>query len=482
MATGPDALSNPDPRLVLRKLLRAEMEALHSLVEKAELLAGKNGNRNGGARPHRFGGRRFLEASRSCAKKRKTTPVAKIVEPVSTVRKDADDGAAPRRAREGRRSLGTKTRRESVQEEPKVAFIKKRIAMPPSEIVEPRTPRRVILRCVSSPSAKTPVWVPKEPAADVSRSPISRPSPRQIEEGEIVGDEEGDFVDIGGGASPVLPPVRPSSPVLLEAGKAGEVNVLVDVCGEASPVVPQKLADAEFSPRSSRSSGYSCGHTTDSGSSGSSSGDSSDSDNGVSGNDDVESVGSSPAPDFPHKVNTPLTMAAQNGVRSSPCVREGEELEEGECAGASPVAEAEAAFNSPRSSSRFADDDESVGSSPVPSFLPFPETDEVPKKPVEQRRTAAPSERPAAPAAQMSSLLARARARMQQLRREPKRQKAYEELEAMERNALPSDWIDPMDMIELGITAVEHLVTFERLVPGCGGPVQQWFGLSWKGE
>jgi hypothetical protein len=96
---------------------------------------------------------------------------------------------------------------------------------------------------------------------------------------------------------------------------------------------------------------------------------------------------------------------------------------------------------------------------------------------VEREEAAAQSVAAAPPA--MSDLIAEAAAKM---RRDPARQKAYDDLEAMERNAPPSDWIRREDMTKFGITAVEYAVTSDRLVPGRGGRLQQWFKLSWRGE
>jgi hypothetical protein len=453
-AVAPIELSKADPRLVLGKRLRAEMEALCSLVKKAELLVRKNANGSAPVRRVKEG-QRFMEAEArrpdttegemtSCAKKRKTMAVAKIVDSRISVSKSkaANDGVAPRRCNEGRRFLEAEARAGSTGNQKTECA--KTMPLTPSEIVEPRMAKRETVsleRCVASISgAKTPTThVAKDAAAN---APVTLPSPCQLEEGEIIEEEEDDaFVDICGGVSPV-PTVHRPAQVLLENGKTDEENVLVDLAGEAGN-----------SPSSSSSS------------SGSSSSDSSDSDSSDSDSDDEQSVRSSPVP---------AVVAVHNVFHSPPCLCEDGGIEEG----ASPVAAEEyvATGNSPRNTSSLprSADAESVGSSPAPSFLP--ERDEEPVE-VEREEAAAQSVAAAPPA--MSDLIAEAAAKM---RRDPARQKAYDDLEAMERNAPPSDWIRRVDMTKFGITAVEYAVTSDRLVPGRGGRLQQWFKLSWRGE
>jgi hypothetical protein len=47
------------------------------------------------------------------------------------------------------------------------------------------------------------------------------------------------------------------------------------------------------------------------------------------------------------------------------------------------------------------------------------------------------------------------------MRRDPARQKAYDDLEAMERNALPTNWVHTM---KFGINDVQYTVTSDGLV------------------
>jgi hypothetical protein len=419
-------------------------------------------------------GRRFLEVEgrpestgdqkTECAKKRKTMPVAKIVEssiPASK-NKAANDCTTTRRCNEGRRFLEAEAR-PKYNGDHKTECAK---TMPPtpSEIVEPRMAKREtasLVRCVASLSAKTPTThVAKEAAAN---APVSFPSTCQLEEGEIIEEEDDAFVDICGGVSPV-PTVHRPSQILLEDDKTEDVNVLVDTRGEASIVAEEKNLAGE------------AGNSPISSSSGSSSSDTSDSDSGDSDSDDEESVRSSPAPTVPDKIDASIVVAVHNVLHSPPCLREDGGTEEG----ASPVAAEEyvATGNGPRNTSSLprSADDKSVGSSPAPFFLP--ERDEEPVE-VEREEAAAQSVAPAPAPPAMSDLIAEARAKM---RRNPARQKAYDDLEAMERNAPPSAWIRPVGMTKLGITAVEYAVTSGRLVPGRGGPLQQWFRLSWRGE
>ncbi|RLN13013.1 hypothetical protein C2845_PM09G05350 [Panicum miliaceum] len=447
-------MSNQDPKLILRKRLRAEMEALRGLLRKAKLLSGRTVGRSRAApccgkdgrflaEEHRSEPTEVERTSSSCAKRRKTMLLVEIVvEP----RMSADEYEMS--------TLATR-----------VASLSSNM---PAHIVE------FLKECTGHEDGNngemeidlgsmrhSAIFELKKLLDEFDEEQKRRHQTHAARSTRGRRDRRGGggrvddaIIDICSDVSPTAAEqVLRSPPLLLADGEIEEEaeDMLVDICGDASPVATNTLAEPGNRPRSS-SSRSSC-------SSGSSS-DPSHSGNSDSGSDDG-SVTSSPAPAVLHNTGGGASPVAvpDKVLCSSPL--EDEEVEER--GGASPIAAA-----------RFADD-ESVGSSLVPPVLP--ERDD---EPVTALPTARDQNIPQATS--YRDLIARAC--MQRRLRRPARQRAYEELEEMERNAKPiGDWIHPMHLRQLGITPVEHAVTgSERRAPGRGSPVQRLLGLFLKAE
>ncbi|PVH48226.1 hypothetical protein PAHAL_4G284100 [Panicum hallii] len=458
----PADISNQDPQLILRKRLRAEMEALRGLLRKAELLSGKTvGNGRAAARCGKDG--RFLaaehrseatEAERTpCAKRRKTMPLAEIVvEP----RMSADE-ISNLVARVASLSSNMPAHILEFLKEECTGHEDGNSGEIEIDLGSMRRSAMPELRKLLDEFAEGEKRRHQTDAASASR-PISRSSPDQHEDGEIVVEEDDAIVDICVDASPTAAEqVLRSPPRLLEGGEIEEeaADMLVDICGDASPVATKTLAGPGNRPGSSSSS------SSSSCSSGSSS-DPSHSDSGDSGSDD-ESVTSSPAPAVLHNTSPGASPVGvpDKVLCSSPC-----SLEDGECR----IEERGGA------AAKFADH-ESVGGSLVPLILP--ERGDEPETALEALPIARDQ---SIPQATYRDLIARA-CQMLRRRRHPARQRAYEELEEMERNAKPiGDCVHPMHLRQLGITPVEHAVTSERRAPGRGSPVQRLLGLFLKAE
>ncbi|OEL34328.1 hypothetical protein BAE44_0004651 [Dichanthelium oligosanthes] len=276
MDFAPADLSSSDPRLMLRKRLREEMEVLRGILRKAELLVGRTVD-NGRAEPRRRKDGRFLAAEdrsvatgagrRTCAKRRKTIHVAEIVE--------------PRMSKDEISSLVTRVSSLSENMPAHILeFLKKECTGHADENGEEmeidlgsmRHAAMYQLRKLLDEFAEDEKH---QQVLNTSR-PISRSPQREQEDGEIVEEEDCNVtIDTCSYASPVAACKVLCSPQrLLEDGEVAEEEDVV--CRATAPVATEDFAEAGSSPSSS-SSKSSSGSSSSSGcSSGRSCSDSSD--------------------------------------------------------------------------------------------------------------------------------------------------------------------------------------------------------------
>ncbi|KAG2637942.1 hypothetical protein PVAP13_2NG555900 [Panicum virgatum] len=423
-------ISIQDPQLVLRKRLRAEMEALRGLLRKAELLSGKKSVAKSRAPPRCGKDGRFLAAEdeateaemTTCAKRRKAVPVAKVAEPRMSAEEISSLTARVASLSENmpahileflRKECTGREDRSSGEIEIDLGSMKH------SALFK--------LRKLLDEFAEEEKRRDQTDAASVSGRTGPSPLDEQ-EDGEIVEEDDAIVADICGDASPsAAQKVLRSPPRLLVVdGEVEETeDMLIDVCGGgAASALATKTFDEAGNNQDS--GGSSCSSSSGSSSDSSCSDSSSD-----SGADDAR-VTSCPVPSDHLHV----------------CLLEDGEMEE--CGGASPVAAAKSADTA---------DSRTCGSSCL----------EQPKALVIAHDQGA-----------YRGLIAKA-CQKQRRMRNPERQRAYQELEEMERDAAPiSDWIHPTHLAQLGITPAEYAVTSERGVPGRGCPVQRLLGLFVK--
>jgi hypothetical protein len=311
-----------------------------------------------------------------------------------------------------------------------------------------------------------------------------------------------------------IPKADASAIAILEDGKMIEEEE-VDICGDTGHIATEKFVETAKSPSSNHSSSSSSGSSTSGGrSSGSSCSDSSDSDSSDSGSDD-KCVTSNPAPAvlpktdaspmaMPHKVLSPIAEEEFTGTRNSrrsnsSLLEDGEIEEEQESRGASPMAAKKFAeiVNSAESTN-----DKCVRGSPAPVVRPEPSKPQPAAqgtvrhfytKGFEKKRERAAAAQDtvrhfyAKDFEKKRERAAAAQGTVGHFEKKRERQRAYEKLEEMERNAKAKpifDWIHPRHLRQLGITTtVEYAVTSERRLPAHRGcPVQSLLGLFLKAE
>uniref|UniRef100_A0ACD5ZG56 Uncharacterized protein n=1 Tax=Avena sativa TaxID=4498 RepID=A0ACD5ZG56_AVESA len=321
-----------------------------------------------------------------------------------------------------------------------------------------------------------------------TRDPSPAPH-RQIDEDDHQ-DEEEECVDIYGGVSPPVAAIAPS-PLRLEileygdvfdatglvdkllsplpqkylglAEKGEEEEEYVDICGDASPVVIQNLDAVRRSP--------SISPTSDSDSDSGSHSDSSDSDSSSDSGSDMDI---SPAPEVLPKVNgdsappsEPAPEVVQiaepkKGSSPAPAVLP---MVNGDSAPPSELAPGVAKIAEPEKVSSAAP---AVLPKRAPEVVQSAEPEKLPDQPV----ASPPSARP------LSELIAEA----QEKRRQEERSRARQELVETERSAMTSDRVHRMEMEELGITNVEHIVSQQKRRPGVPRTLLEYLGLFLKAE
>uniref|UniRef100_A0ACD5Z263 Uncharacterized protein n=1 Tax=Avena sativa TaxID=4498 RepID=A0ACD5Z263_AVESA len=323
-----------------------------------------------------------------------------------------------------------------------------------------------------------------------TRDPSPAPHRQIVEDDDDDGhQDEEECVDICGGVSPPVAAVAPS-PVRLEILEYGDVfdatglvdkllsplpqkylalaekgeEEYVDICGDASPVVIQNLDAIRRSP--------SISPTSDSDSDSGSDSDSSDS---SSSSDSGSDMDISPAPAVLPKVNgdsaPPLETAPEvvqiaepkKGISPAPAVLL--PMVNGDSAPPSELAPGVAKIAEP----------EKVGS-PAPAVLPKG-APEVMQNTEPEKLPDQPVASPAA-ARSMGELIAEA----QERRRQEERSRARQELVETERSAMTSDRVHRMEMEELGIANVEHILSQQRRRPGVPRSLLEHLGLFLKAE
>ncbi|CAM0945486.1 unnamed protein product [Alopecurus aequalis] len=300
------------------------------------------------------------------------------------------------------------------------------------------------------------------------------PSPLQL---EIL--EYSEVFAATGLVDKLLSPLPQKYLALAEKGKEEEY---VDICGDASPVVIQSLAAIRRSPSISSVSDSDCDSGSDSGSDCKSGDSDSSSDSGsdmeictpspavlpmVNG-DSAPPSEAEPAPDVaqiaePGKVRSPApaVLPKVNGDSAPPSEPAPEVVR---------IAESEKLISPSPAILPNVNGVSSLPSEPAPDVAMNAEPEKVPDQPV-----ASP------PARSMSELIAEAQETRRREERSRAREKARQELVEMERSAMTSDRVHPLEMEELGIANVEHIVS-QRRRPGVTRSLLEQLGLFLKAE
>ncbi|KQK00081.1 hypothetical protein BRADI_3g47261v3 [Brachypodium distachyon] len=296
----------------------------------------------------------------------------------------------------------------------------------------------------------------------VSHSPRTAIAPHQLE----ILDQCGDIF-AATGVDKLLSPLQQKYLALAEkVVPEEEEEEYVDICGDASPVVI--LKNPGPTPIISRSTSTSSS-TSDS----DSDSDGSDSSESCSGSDSCPA-----APAVPPEVNVesgsqpsePAKEAVEDAAEpaekvSSPTApaqkmaqnaAEPEKVNSPSAPGVLPLPNAnddsEALPSEPAKEASQNAEAEKMSNSPAPLLL-LPKANEQEKLPVNPQSAAEPAAR------SMSELIAEAQEKRWHEEMSRAREKARQELAETERSAMTSDRVHPLDMEELGITHIEHIVS-----------------------
>jgi hypothetical protein len=337
-----------------------------------------------------------------------------------------------------------------------------------------------------------------------TRDPSPAPHRKTVEDDD---DDDGDHqdeecVDICGGVSPPVAAIAPS-PVQLEILQYGDVfdatglvdkllsplpqkclalaekseeEEYVDICGDASPVVIQSLGAIRRSP--------SISSVSDSDSRSGSGSDFSDSDSSSDSGSDMDI---SPAPSVLPMVNEDSAPPPEPAPAVLPMVNEYSAAPSEPAPEVVQIAEPERR-SSPPGMVEIAEAEKL--SCPAPAVLPkvnvvssLPsvpapvlvvqnaELEELPDQPVTWP-----------PARSMGELIAGAQEKRRREERSRAREKVRQDLEETERLAMTSDRVHPMEMQQLGIASVEHIVSQRRRRPDVPFSLLEQIGLFLKAE
>ncbi|KAK1617797.1 hypothetical protein QYE76_023314 [Lolium multiflorum] len=335
-----------------------------------------------------------------------------------------------------------------------------------------------------------------------TRDPSPAPHRKIIEDDDDGDHQDDECVDICGGVSPPVAAIAPS-PVQLEILEYGDVfdatglvdkllsplpqkclalaekreeEEYVDICGDASPVVIQSLGATRRSP--------SIISVSDSDSHSGSDSDFSDSDSSSDSGSDMDI---SPAPAVLPMVNEDSAPPPEPAPAVLPMVNEYSAPPSEPAPEVVQIAEPERR-SSPPGMVEIAEAEKL--SCPAPAVLPKVNVvSSLPSEPapvlvVQNAELEELPDQPVTwpPARSMGELIAGAQEKRRREERSRAREKVRQDLEETKRLAMTSDRVHPMEMQELGIASVEHIVSQRRRRPDVPPSLLEQLGLFLKAE